>query len=69
MRRRYCYPQCRDPWFQECADCWKSGGNPPIATRHGDQAVPPSSAPVSRGAAPSSGERLFDRETRARRQP
>jgi hypothetical protein len=24
----YCYPQCRDPWFQECADCWRDGGNP-----------------------------------------
>jgi len=28
--RQYCYPQCRDPWFNECADCWKSGGNPAI---------------------------------------
>jgi hypothetical protein len=24
---RYCYPQCRDPWFEECADCWRDGGN------------------------------------------
>lgn len=28
--RRYCYPQCRDPWFNECADCWRDGGNPPL---------------------------------------
>lgn len=27
--RRYCFPQCRDPFFNECADCWQSGGNPP----------------------------------------
>ena len=20
--RQFCYPQCRDPWFNECADCW-----------------------------------------------
>jgi len=29
-RPRYCYPQCRDPWFNECADCWKDGGNPAL---------------------------------------
>ncbi len=27
---RYCYPQCRDPFFNECADCWQSGGNPAL---------------------------------------
>jgi len=23
-KRQYCYPQCRDPFFNECADCWQS---------------------------------------------
>ena len=28
--RKYCYAQCRDPWFNECADCWIDGGNPKL---------------------------------------
>lgn len=27
---RYCYAKCADPWFNECADCWRDGGNPAI---------------------------------------
>lgn len=28
--RRYCYAACRNPWFNECADCWMDGGNPAL---------------------------------------
>jgi hypothetical protein len=33
----YCYPECKDPWFNECADCWKSGGNPAIGVKGEDE--------------------------------
>jgi len=36
-RRRYCYPECRDPFFQECADCWRDGGNPALWPPSGEQ--------------------------------
>jgi len=39
-KRRYCYPQCRDPFFNECADCWQSDGNPAIGAK-GDEPKPP----------------------------
>lgn len=30
ISRKFCLPACRDPWFQECADYWKAGGNPAL---------------------------------------
>jgi hypothetical protein len=29
-KRRYCHPECANPDFNECADCWKDGGNPAL---------------------------------------
>ncbi len=28
--RNYCRPECADPDFNECADCWRDGGNPAL---------------------------------------
>ena len=39
-KRQYCYPQCRNPWFNECADCWQSGGNPAVGVRADELATP-----------------------------
>jgi hypothetical protein len=47
-KRRYCYPQCRDPWFNECADCWKSGGNPAIGVKVDEPKPPSASNPSNR---------------------
>ena len=27
---KVCRPECRDPDYNECADCWKDGGNPAL---------------------------------------
>lgn len=48
--RKYCYAQCRDPFFNECADCWQSGGNPPSQVKQGGNALRPAKPATTKGA-------------------
>lgn len=34
-KRNYCRPECANPDFNECADCWRDGGNPALYPQKG----------------------------------